>query len=227
MSKQKSRFTDSQRWAIWTAYAMKCVWCKKSLDFTEMQVDSVIPKTVSKIILSSMLKDYELAQDFSTNSLANWVSACFKCAKTRARGVFRPVPALPQLFKLIKNNEGLIEAKIRLIDQEPSIESMLKKLVEKLERGEISREDAEAIVAPFLRAVEGSPKAAIEFRLSPIVRLSFSEGGVRVQPPAEIRYEKFVDGIVEGGAWKKKSVEQIRDAEEFREGRQKRPGFGA
>jgi hypothetical protein len=227
MSKQKSKFSDSQRWAIWTAYGMKCAWCKKMLDFTEVEIDCVIPKSVSKIVLNSILKDYELGQDFSMNSLSNWVPACFKCVKSRAKGAFRPVPTLPGLFKLIRNSEQMIDAKIKLIEQQQPIESMLKQLVEKLERGEISREDAESIVAPFLRAVEGAPKTGIEFRLSPIVRLTFSEEGVRVQPAAEIRYEKFVDGMVEGGAWKKKSFDQVRDGETFREGRSRRPGSGA
>ena len=227
MSKQKSKFSDSQRWAIWTAYGMKCAWCKKLLDFTEVDIDFVIPRSVSKIVLNSILKDYELGQDFSMNSLSNWVPACFKCVKSRSKGAFRPVPGLPGLFKLIRNSEQMIEAKIKLIEQQQPVESMLKQLVQKLERGEISREDAESIVAPFLRAVEGAPKTGVEFRLSPIVRLTFSEEGVKVQPPAEIRYEKFVDGMVEGGAWKKKSFDQVRDGEIFREGRSRRPGSGA
>lgn len=227
MSKQKSRYSDSQRWAIWTAYGMKCAWCKKALDFTEAEIDSVIPKSVSKIVLNSIVKDYALGQDFSINSTGNWVSACAKCAKARAKGAFRPVPAMAGIFQMIRNSQQLIDGKLRLIEQQQPIEQMLKQLVEKLERGEISKEDAEALVVPFLQAVEGAPKNAIEFRLSPIVRLTFSEAGVRVQPAAEIRYEKFVDGIVEGGEWKKKSLEQMREGESFREGRPRRPGTGA
>lgn len=224
MAKHKSKFSSSQRWAIWTAYGMKCFWCKKTLDFTECEIDYVIPQSTSKIVLSSLTKDYQLGADFSTSGYANCVAACIPCTKRRAKGPFRTLPALPGWFDIIRQKIAMVEAKVNQIEGEQSIKSLLQALQEKLERGEITREDLERVAGPFLRSVEGTPKGTVEFRLSPVVRIFSSPDGMRLQPPAEIKYEKFVERMVESGDWKRRSTEQLNEGPSFGEGRRKPRG---
>ena len=226
-SKNKDRFSSSQVWAIWTAYGMKCFWCKKVLDFTECEVDHVIPKSTSKIVLNSLIKDNNLGADFALSSCANWVAACGPCSKKRAKGQLKLASDLPSWFNIIRNKIPLVEGKIRQIDGDQTLKLQLQELVAKVEKGEVSREFAERVAGPFLRSVEGSPNSNVEFRLGKTTRLFYGPEGLRLQPPSEIQYEKFVDRMVEGGEWKKKGVEQLREGPRFGEGRPRRPGSGA
>lgn len=222
---RKNQFSEAQRWAIWTAYGMKCFKCSKPLDFDKCEIARVIPDSVSKIVLGSLVKDYELGSDFTVNSMGNLLPACRPCSKGKANAMQGKSSSMESWFKLIRTKIPLVEGKIRSIDGVS--ESLLKTLVEKLERGSISPEDVEKVLKPFLESVEGKPKGTVELRLSESVRCFLSESGLRMQPVSEIRYQKFVEGMVEGGDWKRKSPDQVRDGERFGEGRPRRPAGGA
>jgi hypothetical protein len=219
VAKHKGKFTSSQRWAIWTVYGMKCFWCKKALEFADCEVCRVIPESVSKIVLASLVKDYKLGADFSIDEYNNLVASCRSCNKSKSKGAFRPSPALPGWFEAIRKNAERVVVKIQRIDGDQATEASLRQLVEMLERGEISHDDAEKIVAPFLAAVEGKPKASVEFRLSPKVCLSYSPDGLHLHSASEMRYQKMVENIVESGDWKKRSPERLREGPRFGEGR--------
>ncbi len=227
MSNHKRKFSDSQRWAIWTVYGMKCFWCKKALEFASCEIDNIIPKATTKIVLKSLAKEYDLGADFSLTGYGNWVPGCRPCIEERSKTAFRPTQVLPGLFKIIRINIPLVEAKVRQIECEQSREALLKQLVEKIEKGEINPEFVKEIIEPFLSGVEVASKTNVEFRLSKSVRLFFSEEGLRMQPPSEIRYEKFVEGLVESSDWKTLSPERIKEGPIFGEGRRRRPGGGA
>lgn len=219
MSKQKHYISDSQKWAIWTVYSMKCFWCKNPLEFSSCRIDCVVPLTTSKIVLRGLVKDFNLGDGFSLSSYENYVAACEACVSTRAKAKFKPTQ-IP--FKLIRETSPFIEAKVTRINAEPSGDRLLRQLVEKLERGEITPETLKSIVEPFLNAVEGSPKTVLEFRLNKSIRLLFNQEGVRMQPLSEIRYENLVDGLVESTEWMEHPSEQINDGPTFGEGRKRK-----
>lgn len=220
MGKRKSRFSSSQRWAIWTIFGMKCFKCKRPVEFDQCEIGRVIPESISKIVISALAKEYALGSDFSVNDLNNLVPMCRTCSK--ARGL-QPSSVMASWFDLIRVKLPQVEAKVRLIDGDQSAETLLKLLVEKLESGDISPEDVEKVVKPFLESVEGKPKSTVELRLSDSIHLFFSEHELRRQPLAEIRYQKFVDGMVESGDWRKRKAEIIREGPTFGEGRPRRP----
>jgi hypothetical protein len=222
VTKRKSQFSYSQRWAIWTGYGMKCFKCHKPVEFDHCQIARVVPESVSKIVLSSLVRDYGLAADFSVDDLANLAPVCRACNKGKANTVFRSSAIMQSWFEQIRVKVPQVEAKIRLIDGDHTAESLLKLLVEKVERGDIKPEDVERVLKPFLDRVEGKPRNTVELRLSDSVRLSFSEAGLRMQPVTEIRYQKFVEGMVESGDWRRKSPEVIREGPTFGEGRSRK-----
>lgn len=199
---------------------MKCFWCRNPLEFSSCRIDCVVPLTTSKIVLRGLVKDFDLGDDFSLSSYENYVAACEACASARAKAKFKPTQ-IP--FKLIRANSPFIEEKVSRINAEPSAERLLRQLVERLERGEITPETLKNIAEPFLNAVEGSPKTVLEFRLNKSIRLLLNQEGLRMQPLSEIRYEKLVDGIIDSSEWKERPSEQINDGPTFGEGRKRRP----
>lgn len=207
---------------------MKCFWCRRALDFSDCLIDYVIPQATSKIVLKSMVKELLLGPEFSIHDYGNWVPACSSCIKRRAAGAHRQMAALPGFFDIVRNRRAAVEAKVRQLEGEQVLVSSLRALIEKSERGEITREDIENIAAPFLREVEGRQGGTMEFRLSRSVRLVLAPDGVRRVPQSEIRYEELAETIVESGDWKKrKSVEDLREGPCFGEGQSRRPGAGA
>ncbi|MBX9687539.1 MAG: hypothetical protein K2X27_12605 [Candidatus Obscuribacterales bacterium] len=227
MGKQKNKISNSERWAIWTGHGMKCFWCKQGLDFSEFEIDRLIPKSTSRIVLKSLVKDYDLATDFSADCIGNLIPSCRPCAKRRANSSYRGDPAFTNLFKVMRERLPNIESKVHRIEADPALESKLRLLLEKLEQGEVSREDAELLAAPFLRAVEGSERGNLEFRFSPLIRIFLCPDGVRLQAPSEIRYEKLMERVVESADWKRKVVEEMREGPSFGEASSRKPGSGA
>lgn len=207
---------------------MKCFWCKRGLNFEECEVDHVIPQSTSKIVLKSMVKDYQLGTDFSIDDYGNWVPSCNACVKLRAKGAYRQSSALPSWFEIVRSKMRIVEAKVHQIEGEQSLESALRTLVEMAERAEITHDAVERIAGPFFKSVEGGSRGTVEFRFNQSVRLLVAPDGVRLVPQSEIRYEKLVDTIVESGDWKKRrSIEEIKEGPGFGEGRSRKPGTGA
>ncbi len=225
MGKRKNSLLPlSLRWAIWTVYGMKCFKCRKAIDFEHCEITKLIPDSLSKIVLQSIVKEHELGSEFNVNENQNLLPACRSCHKQgKSPAAFKQLQ-LKSFFELIRSKLPQVEAKMRLIDGDSSKEGVLKELLEKAERGEIKPEDVEKLKS-FLESVEGKPRAAIELRINDSVRFNYSsEGALRLQPLSEIRYQKFVEGMVESGDWKRKSPEQIRDGERFHEGRRPKGG---
>lgn len=198
---------------------MKCFRCRQLLEFDKCVICRLIPESTTKIVLKTLIKEYELGNEFSTDSIENLIPCCRPCSKDKAARTFRHSPSLKSWFEMIRSALPQIEAKIKLIDGEQSAEAALRLIAEKLERGELRTEDLEKVVKPFLELAEGRPKDTVELRLSDTVRLFYSVEGLRMQPVSEIRYEKFVDGMLESGEWKRRSPEQIREGPKFGEGR--------
>lgn len=205
---------------------MKCFWCAKPLEFASCHIDHVIPVSSTKIVLKSLVKDYDLNANFSTSDCENLVPACGECVKNRGGKPFRAAQVLPGFLKLMRVNLPLVEGKVRLIEGAPSTEGLLKQLMERIERGEISPEFVQDVVEPFLESVEGGAKSSLEFRLSESVRMFRSQESWRLIPISELRYEKMVDGLIESSEWKKPAPEQIREGPSFGEGRRRKHPSG-
>ena len=206
---------------------MRCFKCNKAVEFDQCEITRVIPESVSKIVLASLAKDYELGNDFSLNDPGNLVPVCRACNKGKANAGMPPSAVMQSWFKLIRVKAPMVDSKIRLIDGDHAAESSLRLLVEKLERKDISPEDVERVLKPFIQFTEGKPGSTVELRLSDSVRLFFSEAGLRMQPVAEIRYQKFVEGMVESGDWRKKPAEVICEGPSFGERRSSKFRGGA
>lgn len=206
---------------------MKCFKCKRPVEFDRLYVSKVIPESVSKIVLSSLVKDYGLGSDFSASSAENLIPVCPACYKSKSGSLLPPSSSLKSWFEQIRVKLASVDARVNRIDGSKENSERLRLVIEKLEAGKISPEEVERIVRPFLESVEGKPNSPIEIRLSDSVRLSFSESGLAMQAVTEIRYQKFVEGMVESGDWRRKSSEQIREGPRFGEGRTRRPKSGA
>ena len=179
---------------------MKCFRCRKPISFDNCEIARLIPENVTKIVLSSIAKEYDLGSEFNLDGLQNLIPSCRNCKKDRAYKSFRHSAELKSWFEAVREKSEKIDAKIRLIDSEHS--EKLKIISEKLERGSVSPEDLERVLRPFIESVETKPRTNLELHLSDSVRLVYAAEGLKMQAASEIRYQKFVVGMVEGGDWR-------------------------
>jgi hypothetical protein len=79
MAKQK--FTTAHRRAIWTAYAMRCFYCREPLRWDDLRIDHVVPESLSNDAdaLRAKLTELGLPESWELQANANVVASCDKC----------------------------------------------------------------------------------------------------------------------------------------------------
>lgn len=70
---------DVLRSVLHTLYKSRCYWCSKLKDFTDIETDHTIPKTLEGRALEQALRRLGLARDFDLNDAANLAPICGSC----------------------------------------------------------------------------------------------------------------------------------------------------
>lgn len=79
-------FTESEKLAIYSADGEKCFYCSRPVDYSELQIDHVVPEKISAEELKG-LQDV-LPADFAINSIPNWVTCHQGCNIRKSSFVF-------------------------------------------------------------------------------------------------------------------------------------------
>jgi 5-methylcytosine-specific restriction endonuclease McrA len=89
-------FSNSKRFAIWSAYGGACQWCLQPLDWLDCQIDHVIPESLLKdpVELACVLEAYGLPSKYGVNDFENWVPVHPRCNRSKSDAVYRRVPLM-------------------------------------------------------------------------------------------------------------------------------------
>lgn len=92
----KYRFSNAERWAIFSVYDQHCYICRRPLDFRSMVVDHIIPENLldDGRSLQKILDDLGLSPSFSINDFGNWLPACAPCNLKKSTAIFRSTPLI-------------------------------------------------------------------------------------------------------------------------------------
>jgi 5-methylcytosine-specific restriction endonuclease McrA len=92
----KYHFSDEERYAVYTVHGEKCYLNGEPLDLLTMEVDHVIPESLSDDPpkLQEVLAGFGLPKDFDLQSYANWLPACRPCNLKKREIVFQPSPLI-------------------------------------------------------------------------------------------------------------------------------------
>lgn len=80
---------------IYRTWGKCCVWCKRPLLFTSLEIDHVVPKSLTDEKLNQALADYGLPSSFDIYALPNLVPSCRPCNGSKGN---RPVPGVPAVL---------------------------------------------------------------------------------------------------------------------------------
>lgn len=89
------RFSDAERYAVFTVHGERCWLCGEPVGMLEMEVDHVIPKALEgRPELADLLQQLGLPNDFNLNHFNNWMPAHRRCNREKSDAIFRPSPII-------------------------------------------------------------------------------------------------------------------------------------
>ena len=80
------------RLAMLEAWGEECVWCRRPIYYSDMEVEHLIPKSLDGQDITHLLDGHGLAKDFDLFSLENLAPSCGRCNDRKG---FRPAPDAP------------------------------------------------------------------------------------------------------------------------------------
>ena len=94
-------FSAAEKWGVFSVHGSKCYYNREPIDFSSMEVDHLIPESLSRHPkkLALTLKALGLPADFELNSYENWLPICSPCNRTKAASVFEPTPLIQQQLR--------------------------------------------------------------------------------------------------------------------------------
>ncbi len=160
----KQRFSIAFREALWEVHGKKCLYCKKSLRFFELEVDHVLPESLQgdPEKLGLVLRDLGLGESFDLLGYENLAPACRRCNGDKGDELFRvgsPLITLSRVSSKIQKIRELLEEKRHARD----LDNTLRHIARSIEQGKYDaaelRQGLEAI-QKYPNGIRGSKSSA-------------------------------------------------------------------
>lgn len=102
--------TPGLRFAIFTAWPERCVWCRRPITFKEMEVDHLIPKSLSHAELAEALSLHGLSPTYDVLSEENLAPSCGDCNGNKSQRVAPTTPAISMLLEEARERADQVRA---------------------------------------------------------------------------------------------------------------------
>ncbi len=131
------RLSYTYRYALWRAYDMKCFYCKRPVDFLNVEIDHVIPQSLaaSPGALPKIEQEYEITENFpgfSINGLTNLVPSDGAYCNVHKGNMLLPKAATLFYLSLVQRNL-------------PKVEKELARLARSVQKGKVFGEMSVAL----------------------------------------------------------------------------------
>lgn len=149
------RFSDAERFGVWSAYDGACFWCDEPVRFKDVTIDHILPESLHKDPekLSEILHEYGLSAQFNLNDFQNWVPAHGKCNQTKSFDLFQPSPALIKTLAAVEKKAETARKTSAAIESDRAKERILGRLSSAVKAGSVSK----AEVAALMEGIELEP----------------------------------------------------------------------
>lgn len=97
------------RFALFEAWENGCYWCKKPVDFTIIEIDHIIPKSVDDDKLQQIVHNYSLNPNYDLNAVYNLAPICRPCNGKGEKGELLLAEA-PVILTRLRKAEKLSQA---------------------------------------------------------------------------------------------------------------------
>lgn len=93
------KFPEELRLALFDVWGQSCRWCRRPLTYAEMEVDHLIPKSLTGSALGDALAQHGLPADYDLDATVNLVPSCRPCNGLKGS---RPPPTAPIIATLLE-----------------------------------------------------------------------------------------------------------------------------
>jgi len=180
----KYHFNDAERYAVYTVHGEKCYLNGEPLDLLTMEVDHVIPESLSDdpSKLQDVLAKFGLPKDFDLQSFANWLPACRPCNLKKRETVFSPTPLIQMQLQTASAKASKAAEMADSLVTHKSAARAWNTIKRADTKGEL-RADLLKAIQEFLsfHARQRAPETADQpLRLTPMVEVLTEHGGIRI-----------------------------------------------
>lgn len=130
------------RFALFEAWENGCYWCKKPVDFTIIEIDHIIPKSIDGDSLRQTVHNYGLNPNYDLNAVYNLAPICRPCNGKGEKGQLLLAEApviLTRLRKAEKLSEAIAAKVLKMRISSPQAENILEVAEMKLDTEESRR----------------------------------------------------------------------------------------
>lgn len=198
------QFSQSERWAVWIVHGDVCYLCDKPINYTDMQVDHVVPEHLldDPERLAEVLTDYGLDAGFDLNAPENWLPSHGPCNRKKSGSTFNSAPILLVQLKRASEKAAAVRAEIIKGVSDRRIGNALAVLETATESGDLKPETLIPLVQRFL-ALHPSARAALRLMDAGedggLARLTLGYA-FDPPPPPILRLTRFAQvAVVQGG----------------------------
>lgn len=196
----KYRFSDSERWAVFSVYGQHCYLCRRPIDFRSMVVDHIIPEQLltEPEELKAILKAFNLPSTFDLNAFGNWLPACGPCNTSKSASRFEPSPLIQLQLQRARTLAPKASASAAATVTNRQIGSAFAALSRASANQKVSAAELGPLVSDFLKAhpdiaqlvrdtldqakltFSVTSQPVLELRLAENATVVFSEGGAEL-----------------------------------------------
>ena len=178
----KYKFSDSQRYAVYTVHGEKCYLCNCPIDLKSMHVDHVLPESLLgyKARLESVINEFGLDKDFEINSYHNWMPSYGPCNLKKLEEVFEPAP----IVKIILQRAAKKAAKALELEEKTVSKNAIGRALNTLKRSKEKGELTIEVITELKPLVEFHKNERLDelkdepIRLSPIYEVISDKNGI-------------------------------------------------
>lgn len=142
----KYRFSDAEKYAIYTVLGPKCIWCKTPVLYKDCEVDHIIPESYDVSKLDNVISHFKLSEKFNINSFYNWGPIHSACNKRKLAKTFKLAPFIGEILHGIEKKVPVIEKKCKHIEMLFSSTQSIAHLENALKLNKIPKEILEEII---------------------------------------------------------------------------------
>lgn len=134
------------RVSLWRANGKKCFYCLEPVSFRDLEIDHLVPESITKSRLAALVGELGLPADFNVQSTLNLIPTHGNCNSRKADTIFS-AHNLRYYLEIWKEKQSGIIAEINRLNREASNEKLLLELSKKVDSNELSIND----IVSFLR----------------------------------------------------------------------------
>lgn len=141
----KTSFDTPTRAGIWSAHKTKCFYCNTDIDFKDLNIDHIIPESISKQKLKELILEYGLNESFMINGFENLVPTHRICNQRKTDDVFNKASILYYLGLNAKKVE-FVKAEIEKLKRKQYFNQLYSKIASALEQDYINVDELAKII---------------------------------------------------------------------------------